>query len=154
MRTKQEQTAALDQVLELVYLLDDDMTRALERDGLTKSRAPLVWALLQAGPSTQRSLADALGTTPRNVTGLVDGLEATGFVSRGPHPTDRRATLVSLTERGSAVMEKLARDHDGLAEQLFGTMSAEELDGFVAGLTTVLGVLHTLLGAGTAEAGA
>ena len=85
MTSPERQTSALDQVLELVYLLDEDMTRALARDGLTKSRAPLVWHLHRRGPSTQKALADALGTTPRNVTGLVDGLAATGFVTRGPH---------------------------------------------------------------------
>ncbi|MEN3610618.1 MarR family transcriptional regulator [Plantactinospora sp. ZYX-F-223] len=43
-------------------------------------------------------LSQALKCTPRNVTGLVDALEAAGFVARSAHPTDRRATVVSLTQ--------------------------------------------------------
>src|SRR5918993_821261 len=92
--------AALDQVLELVVLLNEDMTRSLARIGLTSARAHVLWELHHRGPTTQRVLADALQVSPRNVTGLVDGLVETGFVTREPHPGDRRATLVSFTEHG------------------------------------------------------
>lgn len=142
MTSKERRAKALGKVLELVVLLEEDMSRALARDGLTKSRAPLVWHLHQKGPSTQRALADAMGTTPRNITGLVDGLAATGFVTREPHPTDRRATLVALTEHGRAVMDRMAAEADDLAEQFFGEMSQRRLDGFLAGLDAVLGVIH------------
>jgi DNA-binding MarR family transcriptional regulator len=139
------QLQALDQVLELVVLLEQDMTQALARDGLTKSRAPVVWALQQHGPSTQKALADLLGTTPRNVTGLVDGLVTTGFVTREPHPTDRRATLVSLSTRGRTVMTRMAAEHDELARQLFAGLGPAELDGFASGLASVLGVIRSHL---------
>ena len=102
-----ERVAALDRVLELALLINADMTRGLAARGLTESRTRLVWELLQRGPSTQRELADALHVSPRNVTGLVDALVATGFVSREPHPSDRRATLVRFTEHGADVARSL-----------------------------------------------
>ena len=61
--------------------------------------------------------------TPRNVTGLVDALVETGFVTRGPHPTDRRATLVSLTAHGAEVAAGLAAGRVAFAEALFAEMS-------------------------------
>ena len=129
---------ALDQVLELAVLLNEDMTEALARDGLTVARAPVVWHLYHSGPCTQRALANALGVTPRNITGLVDGLAATGFVSRQPHPTDRRATLVTLTDHGRQTAARLTAERDELAALLFAEMSDTEFDGFVAGLGVVL----------------
>lgn len=63
----------------------------------------------------RRVLADALKVSARTITGLVDGLVATGFMTREPHATDRRATLVTFTERGTAVMEAMGREQDGLA---------------------------------------
>jgi DNA-binding MarR family transcriptional regulator len=45
---------------------------------------------------------DAYIRQERNVTGLVDALQADGFVMRSPHPTDQRTTLVTLTEQGGA----------------------------------------------------
>jgi len=130
----QSSTAALDQLLELVVLLNDDMTQSLAHEGLTVPRAHLVWLLHQRGPVTQRALADALRVSPRNVTGLVDGLVATGFVTREPHPTDRRATLVSLTEHGASALADMDRGHQELAELLFGDMSGRQFGAFVRGL--------------------
>jgi DNA-binding MarR family transcriptional regulator len=135
---------ALDRILELVLLLNDDMTRSLTRQGLSVSRATLLWTLRQTGPSPQRVLADALGVTARTITGLVDGLQAAGLVTREPHPGDRRATLVTLTGAGSAIVETRAREQEELGRHLFGSMPAERFDGFVAGLGDVLHTLHSL----------
>jgi DNA-binding MarR family transcriptional regulator len=139
------QTEALDQLLQVVVLLNDDMTRALEQLGLTPSRARLVWLLHHDGPNTQRALATAMKVTPRNITGLVDALVETGFVIRQPHPTDRRATLVSLTEHGASVLADMDRDHQELAELLFGGMSGRQFGSFVHGLDHVLRRLREAL---------
>lgn len=137
-------TAALDRILELVVLIDDDMTGALARDGLTVSRVTLLWALRRTGPCPQRVLAEALGVSARAVTSLVDALVATGFVTREPHPTDRRATLVTLTEHGTAVMTTMAEQQIEFGRQLFAEMPAERFAGLVAGLDDVLATLHGL----------
>lgn len=138
--------AALDRVIELVVLFNEDMTRSLARDGLTVSRAGVVWTLRQRGPSTQRVLADALGVSARTVTGLVDGLVDTGFVTRQPHPTDRRAILVTLTPHGERIAERLDRDQGELAGQLFGDMPPRRFAAFTAGLDDVVTTLHRLIG--------
>lgn len=54
-------------------------------------------------PLSMRELADALGIDPPNATVVVDDLEAQGLVRREPHPTDRRAKLVSPTPKGEAM---------------------------------------------------
>ena len=129
---------ALGQVLELAVLMNDDMTQSLAREGLTVARAHLLWELHHRGACTQRVLAQALGVSPRNITGLVDGLVVTGFVTREPHPTDRRATLVSFTEHGVETMRQMAEAHRQLADLLFSGMSEAQFDGLVGGLGTVL----------------
>ena len=87
-----EKIATLDQVLELAVLINRDMASSLAGYGLTPARTHLLWELFHRGPSTQRVLADALRVSARHVTGLVVGLEETGYVTRGPHPGDRRGT--------------------------------------------------------------
>jgi DNA-binding MarR family transcriptional regulator len=107
-------------------------------------RAHLLWELHQRGPATQAALASALRVTPRNVTGLVDGLAESGFLTREPHPSDRRATLVSLTAQGAEVMAEMDRGHKELAERLFGGMP--DFDAFAGGLDLVLRRLREALG--------
>ena len=139
--------AVLDRVLTLAVLLNDDMTRDLQRRGLTRSRAHLLWELHHRGPSTQQTLAQALRVTPRAVTGLVDALVDSGFVTREPHPDDRRATLVTFTKRGEKTANALERDHIEFARKLFGDLPETTYRGFTRGLDTVLGRLRELLDA-------
>ena len=132
-----KQIRALDLLLEVAMLVNEDMTTSLARDGLTPSRTRLLWVLGQQGPSTQRSLAEALGVSARNVTGLVDALAETGFVTREPHPTDRRASLVSFTDHGAATVERLRREQQEFAHLLVGDLSGRRLDALVGGLGEV-----------------
>ena len=87
----------------------------------------------------QRELSQALRCTPRYVTGLIDVLEAQGWVARSPHPTDRRATLVSLTEQGTAAAARMHAERQEGAAALFGDVSPDDLETFVAVLEQVLG---------------
>ncbi|GAB3322995.1 hypothetical protein GCM10027451_46190 [Geodermatophilus aquaeductus] len=143
--------AALDRVLEVTVLLGRDMTASLAGEGLTVARTTLLWRLRETGPSTQRALADALGVSARNVTGLVDGLVEAGLVTREPHPTDRRATLVTPTARADELLAGMAAGQAELADQLFGGMSPERLEGLVSGLDEVLERLRVLVPGGAAS---
>ena len=140
------ESIALDRVLELAVVLNDDMTSSLARAGLTVARAHLLWELRRRGPMTQQALAAAMAVSPRNVTGLVDGLVGSGFVTREPHPTDRRATLVTCTERGSQTAEMLASGQQELAQTLFASMAEPDLRCFTAGLDHVLRLLRDATG--------
>ncbi len=119
--------AAFDRIMRLSMLIASDMHRFEKETGLTGPRMHLLSLLGSAGPITQQQLAAAMEVTPRNVTGLVDGLTASGHVTREPHPTDRRATLVTPTAVGEATIRELQTSADQLAEQLFGDVPARKL---------------------------
>ena len=137
---------ALDRLLDLVVVVDDAKTRGLAAAGLTVPRAHLLWVLRAGGPQTQQSLARALGVTPRNVTGLVDGLVTTGFVTRLPHPTDRRAVRVELTAHGERVTGDLAAGQRHLAGLLFDDVDPGSLRAFVEVAGVVIGRLTAAAG--------
>jgi DNA-binding MarR family transcriptional regulator len=129
---------ALERLFDLAVLLGGLMDRRLAQLGLTPARAEVLWLLHRGGPRTQRELSQTLKCTPRNVTGLVDALESAGFVARKPHPTDRRAALVTLSEQGEAVAAAWQADHHLGAGRLFAGVSAADLANFVATLDLVL----------------
>jgi DNA-binding MarR family transcriptional regulator len=87
-------------------------------------------------PMSMRELADALVIDPPNATTLVDDLERQGLVTRGPHPTDRRAKLVELTKQGKALARKandiLASPPPGLSR-----LPPEDLETLRRILTTI-----------------
>ena len=134
----QLRVVALDRVFEVAARLGDMMERALEERGLSTARAEVLFVLHQRGPIVQRELSQALRCTPRHVTGLVDSLEAQGWVARTPHPKDRRATLVSLTERGEKAAARMDTERRETAAELFGNVPAPDLATFVTVLDQVL----------------
>ena len=73
-------------------------------------------------------LAQLLRITPRSVTEVVDALEAKGLASRAPDPSDRRATLVSLTDRGRELSEEVRRARGVESEKLFERLSPTDRD--------------------------
>ncbi|KAF4408551.1 MarR family transcriptional regulator [Streptomyces sp. Ru87] len=125
-------------MFELAETLGALMERGMAERGVSRARAGLLWALSHGGPMTQRALATRLGVTPRNVTGLLDALEGDGLVRREPHPTDRRALLVSLTGRGRSLTAALRSGRDEMAAGLFTGMPREQVAAFTAGLELVI----------------
>ena len=87
---------------------------------------------------TQRDLSRMLQCTPRNVTGLVDALEAGDLVvvAAAHRPTEGRA-LVALTQQGerAAAAWRRATRMWGL---LFADLASDELARFAATLDTLL----------------
>lgn len=94
--------------------------------GPSYARMRLLGALRCGEVRIMSDLSGELGVTPRNVTALVDALEGEGLVRRRPHPTDRRATVVELTERGSGACEGGFEGHAEAVASVFGALSEGE----------------------------
>ena len=75
----------------------------IEAEGASPARMRLLGALNCKGPTIMCGLRDELGVSARQVTNLVDALEAEGLVKRTPHASDRRATLIEITPKGAAL---------------------------------------------------
>jgi DNA-binding MarR family transcriptional regulator len=131
----------LERLFELSARLTDAMDAGLAAWGMTRARAEVVWRLRDGRPMTQRELSQALRCTPRNVTDLVDALEGAGLVARAPHPTDRRATLVTLTDAGNDAAARMREGYARLGADLLAGLPADELRAFAAVLDRTLGRL-------------
>src|SRR5260221_4585832 len=107
----------MDQLFDLAVVLGEVMNNRLAEHGLTPARAEVLWVLHGTGPRTQRELSRILKCTPRNVTGLVDALEAAGFIERTAHPTDRRAIIGRLSEQGQLLIAGWGPDRQHGTEQ-------------------------------------
>ena len=55
---------------------------------------------------TSRQLCRTLDVLPPNLVGIVTALEKRGLLERKPHPGDRRATGLHLTDTGNMLMQK------------------------------------------------
>jgi DNA-binding MarR family transcriptional regulator len=60
------------------------------------------------------------------MTNRVDRLESEGLVQRRPDPNDRRGTLVSLTDKGNALIDSALGEHIANERRLLAALDAEE----------------------------
>lgn len=72
-----------------------------------------------------------------NVTAIVERLLASGYITRRPSPSDKRAQIVQMTHAGRAAFRTMAEAHNRWIEDLFAGLSAEEIAGLMAGLARV-----------------
>ena len=107
-------------------------------DGLSFPRLRLLELLHCQGPQMMRALADDLGVTPRNMTALVDALEPEHLVRRVAHPTDRRATLIELTNQGCDAAEKSLEPRLIAIGELFDDLSPTDQTRLATILSTLL----------------
>ncbi len=96
---------------------------------LRRSGAPFT---LSAGELMRTAMVTSGAITQR-----LDRLEARGLVRRGPHPDDGRVVLVSLTDEGRHLVDRVLPDHLATEERLLAALSAEQR-------ATLAGLLRTL----------
>jgi DNA-binding MarR family transcriptional regulator len=87
-----------------------------------------ILAALERRPQgmTMGELSRALLVSNGNVTGLVRGLAAEGFVEVAPLPSDRRATRVRLTPTGARRFAEMAAAHHSWVEALLAGLGEDE----------------------------
>jgi DNA-binding MarR family transcriptional regulator len=103
----------------------------LQDSDLTYARIRLLGVLSRKGPQIMSALSDEMVVSPRNITVLVDALESKGLVRRRPHPTDRRAILVELTQPGVAICAAMYRKHAEAVADLFSDLSESDQSDFL-----------------------
>lgn len=75
---------------------------------------------------TPTALFEAAMMSSGGMTARIDRLEKAGLVERRPHPTDRRATLVRLTDKGFDLIESIMPSHEETARDILTPLSIEE----------------------------
>jgi DNA-binding MarR family transcriptional regulator len=108
------------------------------KGGFSYPRLRVLEYLHCKGPTTMRPLAEGLGLSARNMTAVADSLEADGFLRRVAHPTDRRATILELTDDGVVAAEAALAPRFAEISALFEPLSDTQRRRFVATLSTLV----------------
>lgn len=74
-------------------------------DELTMSQSVVLGRLDLDGPATASELAAAEHIRPQSMGATLGVLESRELITKGPHPTDGRQVVVSLTDRGRQAVE-------------------------------------------------
>ena len=109
--------------------LGREVEAVLLKHGLSSSAFDVLATLRRSGPPYRLSPGDLLAMTmvsSGTMTNRIDQLEKAGLAERVHNPQDRRSVLISLTERGFAVVEDAAGAHVENQHRLVAQLSEEE----------------------------
>lgn len=103
-------------------------------EGLKQYRLPPGWfdllaALRRAGRPYQLNptqLAQAMMLSSGGMTKCLDRMASAGLIERRADPNDRRGTLVALTRKGKAIIDRAIADHVANEEHLLRPLRAND----------------------------
>ena len=115
------------------YLLSDN-SRQLRRLfdlrvrdlGLTAVQARLLLALGKFPESNQAFYAERIEVEPSTLTRLADRMEEAGWIERKPDPEDRRARILTLTDKAEDIVLPLREIVDQLVEDILDGISTDD----------------------------
>lgn len=100
--------AVATSIMRVQQLLLGRIEAALRPLNLTFARyeALVLLCFSRNGSLPMSKMGQRLMVHPTSITNIVDRLQAQEFIRREPHPTDRRTTLVAITDAGREVTER------------------------------------------------
>ena len=97
---------------------------------LERSAYGIMCKLADEGPQRLGALASTFGLDPSTITRQVQALEEMALAQRKTDPSDRRASILDLTESGRAVLESTRAHRRARLQQALAEWSEGDLEEF------------------------
>ena len=101
--------------------------RFAKSTGLSMPQFSLMMQLHHKGACGMSTVSEGFDITPAAASQLVDKLVQSGFIQRVEDHHDRRAKLLSLTDKGGEIIEQGMTERYRWVNELAGKLSPEEL---------------------------
>lgn len=98
----------------------------LDDPNLTPTQFAALMRLADDGPLSQNRLGRLAAMDPATVQGVARRLEERGLVTRVADETDRRRTVLSVTEEGRALADRLVDSARAVSERTLSPLTPEE----------------------------
>ena len=135
----------------LGHLFPRWIRRNIDADwGVNGPRTMLLVIVTKHGRLTMSQAARILDVTPRAITGLVDGLEAEGFLRREHDEVDKRVVHILPTDLAVEKANKLLPQHESRFAELYDIFSTDELRTYIDLISKLANRIKTDLHAGEA----
>lgn len=133
----------LPDLMRLQELLRVTLDRAVREAGLGTSEYVVLRALAFKPGLSGADLARAAKVTPQSMHGVLVRLRRDGSIEPGPHPTDKRLRVFSLTRAGKAAARAATTGADEIEARLTGRLTEEERDRLSASVHACVEALET-----------
>jgi DNA-binding MarR family transcriptional regulator len=104
------------------------LTERIIRQGASMTQIHVLWLLEHHGELPMSRLAELLGVSASNGTGLVERMEERGLVERRRVPDDRRVVVVGIGPEGLRLLRGLQDVHQDRIRQALQRLDHERLE--------------------------
>lgn len=133
--------AVIGRLSRLARLVDGELGRTFARHDLDRASFDVLATLRRSAPPhrlTPTELMRASMVTSGAVTQRLDRLEARGLVTRRPSEQDGRGVVVSLSDEGRELIDRVLPDHLDTENRLLGALTKKERTALAESLKCVL----------------
>lgn len=106
--------------------LDRETTRIAAAHSLTFPQFMVLEALLRKDGRSVGEIKDAILSSSGTIPVIINNLVKRGMVRRAEDPTDRRRSLVWLTDAGRVLIEQVCPQNEEMFRERFGVWTQEE----------------------------
>ena len=115
-------------VKNLAKAMEQRWSEHLSKYGVTRPQYEILTQLFRQDGLTQSEIAARCNKDAPTVTGMIDRMEREGLVSRSEHPTDRRAHIILLADKGKRLRDTVPVIRKAMNDQASSDMTEEEFE--------------------------
>lgn len=102
----------------------------LSKYNLTFSQFKVLEVLYHRGDLNVSSITKLTMSTPGNITVVIRNLQRDDYITSVPNPDDKRASILTITQKGTKVIEKVFPNHAKNLHNILDDLNDDELDTF------------------------
>lgn len=114
--------------------------KTIKEGGLTVSQFAVLEVLYHKGALRVQEIIEKTLSTGGNMTVVIENLAKDDLVMRYKDPEDKRASLISITDKGKAIIEDIFPRHVENINKIFSTLTVEEKKSLISLLKKLSGV--------------
>jgi DNA-binding MarR family transcriptional regulator len=112
-------------------------TGRLVKAGVSMTHMHVMWLLQHHGDLPMSRIAELLGVSDSNATGIVDRMEERGLVERVRVPDDRRVVLVRIAAGGSDALDQIEAVKQDRLQAILGHLDEAQLERLAAAVEDI-----------------
>ncbi|GAA3833554.1 MarR family winged helix-turn-helix transcriptional regulator [Streptomyces phyllanthi] len=136
---RRDQMAAVANIYRAASAVRQHLENSVLRGSdLTWTAFVVLWVVWVWGESETRHVAEEAGISKGTLTGVARTLESRGLVRRAGHPSDGRLVLLSLTDKGEELMQRVFPEFNAEEAFVMERLSDTECRALAEGLRSVV----------------
>jgi homoprotocatechuate degradation regulator HpaR len=100
----------------------------LAQSSLNEQKWRVLRVLDEGGPMEQTAIAQAACLLLPSLTRILQTMEADGLLTREPHPSDKRKTVVTIAPGGAALIARFGEESQAILDRLEREYGRERLE--------------------------